>query len=302
MAAYDYKPARVYRLASMTDRVAETHEYYGKSSYRFKEMQEFIDAVCAALGGVAHHNADHHIAYIYRPGDTHILGEIGYADTRLRKVGKDKLQFYARSYGIKNPKISEHAWQHNTYSYSTMSAAVKRAVDSFRPLTASEAIKLTRKEVSETVGNVLYKTRRPLMDTIRALTGESYYGTDFNAPLFRELRYVTFASEELNRMVAKFYEQLDVLRATENVVGRGLHYVGLTDNYGQPVADMCHVPHDPSLDIGTPTRMAAEALPEWAQGRMAVLNMVKPDTYVDGVGMRLDDRIFYIAGDEVNEG
>jgi hypothetical protein len=42
--------------------------------------------------------------------------------------------------------------------------------------------------------------------------------------------------------------------------------------------------------------MPATELPEWAQGRIAVLQMMAPETYVRGVGVRLDDKVFYAIG------
>jgi hypothetical protein len=40
------------------------------------------------------------------------------------------------------------------------------------------------------------------------------------------------------------------------------------------------------------------ALADWAKGRLAVLSMVPAKTYVQGVGLKVDDRVFYIAGED----
>jgi hypothetical protein len=48
---------------------------------------------------------------------------------------------------------------------------------------------------------------------------------------------------------------------------------------------------------GTPLRMPLDAMSEWLRGSMAVLNMLEPMTYVQGVGVRLDDRIYYVLGE-----
>jgi hypothetical protein len=43
--------------------------------------------------------------------------------------------------------------------------------------------------------------------------------------------------------------------------------------------------------------MDATALPDWMRGRIAVLQMAEPGIYVDGVGLRMDDKVYYIMED-----
>jgi uncharacterized protein involved in outer membrane biogenesis len=64
------------------------------------------------------------------------------------------------------------------------------------------------------------------------------------------------------------------------------------------VADIAQL--EPNTDIPSLSaiRMAATELPEWAQGRTAVLKLVANDTHIQGVGVRVDDRVFYICTGE----
>lgn len=49
---------------------------------------------------------------------------------------------------------------------------------------------------------------------------------------------------------------------------------------------------------GAHARIGISDAPDWMRGRVSVLSMVAPNTYVQGVGLRLDDRIFYIVEED----
>jgi hypothetical protein len=279
----------------------EMHEHRARTSYRHAEMRDFVTAVCEALGGASHYNFDNNTAFIYRPGDTHVLGEIGFADLRLRKVGKEKLAYYVRTANIHNPKISTDNWKHNTVSTDKLSTAVKLAVKHLKTLDVRDAVEATCAEVR----NIITKDRnvlsRHVRDKMQDLLGFYVYSDhDLSKGIFKELRNITFASEELNRDKDKLYNDAAAVAEFDRYLERGLTYVAFSDNYGQLVADVVHLPVDAAAEPkSSPTiRMAATELPEWAQGRTAVLKLVANNTHIQGVGVRVDDRVFYICTGE----
>jgi hypothetical protein len=277
------------------------HEHRARTSYRHAEMRDFVTAVCEALGGASHYNYDNNTAYIYRPGDTHVLGEIGFADLRLRKVGKEKLAYYVRTINIHNPKISVDNWKHNTVSTDKLSTAVKLAVNHLKTLDVMGAVEATCEEVKNIITKDRNVLNRHVRDKMQDLLGFYVYSDhDLSKGIFKELRNITFASEELNRDKDKLYNDAAAVAEFDRYLERGLTYVAFSDNYGQLVADVVSVfvSTETEPKIYPPIRMAATELPEWAQERTAVLRLVANNTHIQGVGVRVDDRVFYICTGE----
>ena len=277
----------------------EMHEHRGRTTYRHAEMRDFVTAVCEALGGASHYNCDNNTAFIYRPGDTHVLGEIGFADLRLRKVGKEKLAYYVRTANTHNTKISVDNWKHNTVSADKLSTAVKLAVKHLKPLDVRGAVDATFVDVKSIITKERDALVRRIRDTLHTLRGFYVYtGADAGKGIFKELRNITFASEELNRNRDELYKHIDEVAEFDRYIERGLTYVAFSDNYGQLVADSLHLEPDAYITRAAPIRMAATELPEWAQERTAVLKLVANNTHIQGVGVRVDDRVFYICTGE----
>jgi len=288
-----------FEQCSVNDR--DMHEYRGRSTYRHAEMRDFVTAVCEALGGASHYNFDNNTAFIYRSGDTHVLGEIGFADLRLRKVGKEKLAYYVRTANIHNPKISMDNWKHNTVSTDKLYTAVKLAVNHLKTLDVKGAVEATYAEVKNIINKDRNVLSRHVRDKMQDLLGFYVYSDhDLSKGIFKELRNITFASEELNRDKDKLYKHAAAVAEFDRYLERGLTYVAFSDNYGQPVADVVSVfvSTETEPKIYPPIRMAATELPEWAQERTAVLKLVANNTHVQGVGVRVDDRVFYICTGE----
>jgi hypothetical protein len=284
-----------------TPAAKETHEHYGEASYRGDEIKAFIKATCVAMGAV-HHNTGHDSATIYRPGDTHVMGDIGYKDVRVKSRGASETmrQYFVRTSTIRNEKYRDTLWQHNIIATKSMKNAVAHAVDWLKPIHAADSIRLTSVAARTIIDKSVHEHAEKVKGLFKQLFGESTYGNKFDLPIYNELRYITFASPELNKLLTEFNENLNGWRDAKSIAQRGIHYVGLTDNYGQLVADVARceaLGH--STKISDIMRFPAMGLPEWVQGRVAVLQMMSPQTYVPGVGLRVDDKIFYVMEDEV---
>jgi|694.fasta_scaffold75524_11 hypothetical protein len=299
---YRYQPSLVSQYANDDQAVKEQHEHYELAGYRAEQIKSFIKATCKALGA-AHCNLDYGSAVIYRPGDTHVLGEIGFKDIRVKGKGASDPQYYVRARTIANGKYRDTIWQHNIIGTKSMKNAVKHAEEYFKPVPASEAIRLTATRARSVVDKAVSVHFDVVRNAYRQLFGDSGYGNKFDTPIFQELRHSTFISPQVSKLMAEFFEGLDAWREAKGIIEKGIHYVSLTDNYGQLVADTAHCGTLFGHDNGTSevTRLPATELPEWMQGRLAVLQMLKPENYVQGVGLRLDDKVFYIMGDTTDE-
>lgn len=299
--AYRYQPSLVSIYRDLVDAAQEQHEHFEQATFRAKEIKAFIEATCKALGAV-HRNLDYGSAVIYRPGDTHVLGEIGFKDIRVKGKGASAPVYYVRARTIANTKYRDTVWQHNAIATKSLKNAVKHAEDYFKPVPALEAIRLTSGKARSIVDKAVSVHFDVVRNAYRQLFGDSGYGNAFDKPIFKELRHTTFISPEVNKLVGELNVGLDAWREAKGIAEHGIHYVALTDNYGQLVADTAHC-GTLGYDHKTSevTRSAASELPEWMQGRIAVLQMIEPENYVQGVGLRLDDKIYYIMGDKVDE-
>ena len=299
--AYRYQPSLVSIYRDLVDAAQEQHEHFEQATFRAKEIKAFIEATCKALGAV-HRNLDYGSAVIYRPGDTHVLGEIGFKDIRVKGKGESAPVYYVRARTIANTKYRDTVWQHNAIATKSLKSAVKHAQDYFKPVSALEAIRLTSGRARSIVDKAVSVHFEVVRNAYRQLFGDSGYGNAFDKPIFQELRHTTFISPEVNKLVGELNVGLDAWREAKGIAEHGIHYVALTDNYGQLVADTAHcgmLGYDHKTS--EVTRFVASELPEWVQGRIAVLQMLEPENYVQGVGLRLDDKIYYIMGDKVDE-
>jgi len=235
-------------------------------------------------------------AVVYREGDIHVLGEIGYRDVRIRGTGGSKPQFYVRTAGIVNDKYKHTTWQHGIVATKSLRGAVKLAKDHLLPITPRRSLEWTADRARRLVDGSASTHHETARRLLREFSGETGYGQTFNNAFWREVRHMTFIDPTVRATMANMFAAVDSWEEAKAAKGR-THFVGLSDNYGQLVAHTAAVELMDPVKIGEVVGMDATALPDWMRGRIAVLQMTEPDTYVDGVGLRMDDKVYYIMED-----
>jgi hypothetical protein len=144
-----------------------------------------------------------------------------------------------------------------------------------------------------------------MLTTFREFTGMPTHAHNSNSPTSRfmsEVRAMAFIDPELQNLSSAYYTHVDNYNAAQAAANTSTYYVGLTDNFGQTLADVVQVADMLSYSgraIPIATRTPVGAIPEWIQGKVSVLSMLSPDQYVPGVGLRIDDRVFYVVGDPI---
>lgn len=284
---------RAWLVSELTTQEAlDDNEKYRTSNFRYVQFDQLIEAVGNALRDVKIHRRSSNMALVYREGDTHALGEIGYKDTRVH--GSGEMKFYVHARRISNDKYRDSVWQHNMVASKSISNIVKSAATYLVPYTCEEAVTATREIARGLINDHTNRVHTVAREAFKRFTGEVGYGSIMTSKFMDELRGHMFLSPELNEASAAFYAAYDVWKAAADATKSGVCYVGITENSGQQLVDMAIV------DIGHPyktvpfERALAESAPEWIKGRVAVLNMMPPLKYVDGVGLRIDDRVFYV--------
>jgi len=262
------------------------------TSYHHQQFDDFIAEVGNALRDVEFHRTGANRATVYRKGDTHALGEIGYDNTKAN--GSGEKTYFVLSRRIENEKYARHSWQRHLAASKVLKTAVKAACTYLMPFSCSEAVEATRDVARQIINDRVSKAHARARETFRDLTGEAGYASNMTSEFMQELRTHTFMSPKLNNAAAAFYATFDEWKAVESASKEGVYYVGVSDNYGQQVVDTAKVSMTFPYTTECFDRMPAENVADWVHGRVAVLSMVDPLHYVAGVGLRLDDRVFYV--------
>lgn len=300
-----YVPINISALLDK-DRV-RNHEFYESSTVRPEPFLAFRAAAAKQLGGdVRFHNIDYASALVYRPGDIYTLGEIGYKDLRVKPKAAhqaSKPTLYIRARGIQNSKYKLSAFQHRALPANTLKAALK-LVDTWfvhpdAKYTAMQAMEAARKVVSREIS----ATHDLVRAIWRKLVGDSGYGSNFDGVLWAALRGTALLDRRVNSMLAEFYEAYDVWFEAKAQADKPFAFIGLRQHDDLLLADVAPTTlNTHNFKVGDVRCVRASRLPETTQGRIAVLQMTAPETYVQGVGLRLDDKLFFVVGDEAENG
>lgn len=292
------KPKAWYVSQLTTEDASDMDERF-KNAHHYSQFDDLMAAVGNALRDVEFHRTSPNVAVVYRKGDIFALGEIGYKNTKSK--GNGELTYYVQSRRIKNDKYRDSSWQHHIVTTKVLKTAVTAASTYLVPFNCEEAVEVTRDVVRQLIANQMSKCHAKAREAYRSLTGEAGYSTNMENEFILELRGHKFVSPRLNAASEDYYAAYDEWKDAASATKGGVYYLGISDNYGQQVADMAHVSMDWPYDANYFDRVPAESVADWARGRVAVLNMVPPLKYVQGVGVRLDDRTFYVVGEKEGE-
>jgi len=290
---YNYNLVSAYK----TERALEQHKDHYDAPYKSQPLAMFMDAVATELGDVKFHMENYSTAKVYRDGDIYDLGEIGYKDVRVRGSGSSMSQYYVRTGTIINTKYRDIIWQHNIESSKNLKSAVKLAKKHLVPLRPERNLELTAGVARNLIEKSVNIRHEVVRKHTRLLTGDSGWGQNYDTPFWEEVLRTEFIDPQVRADATTLRQAIADWREAESAKAEA-YYVGLRDNFGQLVADTVQVTLDHTVRYEGMTTVDATMLPEWMQGRIAVLQLTPPAHYVDGVGVRLDDKVYYIVGEK----
>jgi hypothetical protein len=239
---------------------------------------------------------------VYREGDVYAMGRIGYHNPNLegRRSNTDDSVYTVYSRDIENTKYRTHNAAYRTRGSKRMNAAISLALKHLKTCTPVEianeskldySLKATSRvrDLSSKLQDVKYELKRNdsgLMNVVLAeLISAKDKGYSFDSPKVKEYieKYETVYTEyeaEGNRAVSSYnvrlYEKAGVVMA-DVLLFSDVSDGSLPTLQTVPVADM----------------------PEDIAGKLAVLDMLAKDEYVEGVGVNVGKGVYWVDRDVV---
>jgi len=250
----------------------------------------------------------HNMLYVYRGGDNYVMGIIGYGDFQTSGDGNDRYAVWSPN--IKNMKYG-YGLQQNMSLALKQDKAVKNAMKYIRPLTVEQTMRLSLRNCAHAAQDVVAKIRDNTGEVRRELVNNFFDTGTYSAPkanaLQRELRHLIesgyeFLDKDLGDKLHKMFDGLKELEAAREVVDNTFTFV---EAFVSPTGrQMFRVRTD--IDASTHYSIPAftdntsvydqHNLPDELAGKLSVLSMLELEGYVEGVGYRAADNVFYVRG------
>jgi len=265
---------------------------------RNEPLRAFCDEVKKKLRGCEFAPKDSRSVWVYIPEQVFALGWIGYGDYR------DNAQEAVKSYTvysrhIVNDMYSSASFQYHTRGSVHMNVALRHAS---RYLTRYSPIEITnqlRSSFKQGASAVEHEAKSDMLQQEKALFGKSFNtrmcrvatelkvllstGYEFTDPTIGEELKEYFTKEEEYNELAQ--ERNAYCVVVDTFLGNQRYQVVSVDGAGgwsPTIHDDVSVYDD-------------ESIPGDLAGKLSVLSMCEIDQYVTDVGVRANDRVFYVA-------
>jgi hypothetical protein len=230
--------------------------------------------------------------HVYLPTDHFTLGVVGWGDWSVD--GKPTNSIMVQSPRITNDKYSSERMQHYMWTSINPKRALSNALGALRPHTPIAVAKHYAPDVARRVWDSDYEGRNKVTKFRDKLVRHD--------SLEQELRGIvasgyTFINAEFSDLVTSFLHESDeyALRQQKiDMVYVRAYMLGEQQVFDTvPIANM-HKHYNFDFEESF-TRYTEDTLPEDIRGKLSMLLMVDMKEYVDGVGMRVHDEVFYVT-------
>jgi hypothetical protein len=224
------------------------------------------------------------------------LGRISWADNGVQS-GECTYGVYSRK--IQNAKYAQHRDQHHMVMTSDLEKAVKNARKHLVPYTTRELAQVFYEPLHEKVSKVLDDVKSKAHDGARGIVNNRMailqeieflkkQGVQFVTPEFREL------SENIEQLLGDYREQ--EARKVSAVFVRFKQIGDTTYADLQEVHNVREIRWDVKMNTTDAQAIScsADELPQDIAGQVAVLNILENEGYVAGVGMKIDDKTYWV--------
>jgi len=231
--------------------------------------------------------------YVYLPNDLYALGWIGYGDYRIEGEGTHKT-IAVYSHTITNEKYSSYSFQHHTLMSTNPKRALKNALAHLRPYTVKELNDHFAHPVVSKVRNVNDENREKVTKAEGAITRHPQLQAELRAMVASGYQFV---DADFSSKVTAFLNEFDEYALSTPAVH--MFFVRAYMLNDQQLFDVsflenAHNTWDYKVSNEPADRYTSDTLPEHLSGKLSVLMMCELDEYVDGVGIRMNNGVFYV--------
>ena len=250
---------------------------------------------------------DKYSKWVYREGDSFPMGYIAYKDIRENHSSTDDPKYLVYSPNIHNGKYSYGDRMHSAQA-TTMEKGAKNAVTYLRALTVPQVVEITKDTCRRKAAAQTDDLRNDVRKKGEAIVQDlfSTYKYDKTNALQAELRYMVesgheFLNKELGQQLKEIFTGFDEFKEARENHSDSFLFVEAYQSFGQNKFRCAPVDlrgyGDEAVKRELQTIRGEDDLPEDIKGKLAVLGMVDVEHYVDGVGYRAAENIFYLRGE-----
>lgn len=230
--------------------------------------------------------------YVYFPSDLYAMGWVGCNDYRIEGSGTNTLGVY--SHTITNDKYSSHNDQHHMLMSTDLKRALKNALSHLRPYTPRELNNCFAYPVVRKVRDVNDENREKVTKAEGAITRHPQLQAELRAMVASGYQFV---DADFSSKVTAFLNEFDEYALSTPAVH--MYFVRAYMLNDQQLFDVtflenAHNTWDYKVSNEPAERYTSDTLPEHLSGKLSVLMMCELDEYVDGVGIRMNDGVFYV--------
>ena len=231
--------------------------------------------------------------YVYLPNDLYAMGWVGYNDYRIEGEGTYKT-IAVYSHTISNDKYNSHSDQHYMLMSTNPKRAIKNALSHLRPYTPKELNDCFAYPVVRKVRDTNRENQEKVENAQTAVTQHNQLQAELRAVVASGYQFV---DADFGSKVAAFLNEVDeyALQTSEvNMFFVRAYLLNDQQMFDVTFLENAHNAWDYRVSTDPAERYTSDTLPEHLSGKLSVLMMCELDEYVDGVGIRMNDGVFYV--------
>jgi len=224
------------------------------------------------------------------------IGRVGYGKFAV-KGDAESFAVYSRK--IQNAKYAEHRDQHHMIMSKDVSKAVSNAKKYITPYTTKELAIAMYEPIQNKTSSVLNQAQRSMLNVIDPLVQGHTRKIVIAEMLNLMTQNVQFVTKEFKDIVINLKDKVDACSEEEKKKVNGLfvrvYTIGNDPYVDVQVADNIRTEMWGHRAItGSATTYAMSELPEDIAHSIAALNILNHGQYVDNLGMKVDDKHFWV--------
>ena len=258
----------------------------------------FKTKVSEAFRGVSFAKMGGNRLWVYYPDEPYPMGYIGYGDFRTEVSGDD--QYIVGSRTIINDKYSSYQDQHNMKMTVNVETAIRNAKRFLRNFSPQEMAKSKLRTVCSQSQDSLGDISTEYRNKMRELFDHESRNTN---KMLTELRNLVdtgheFVDAAFGSELRAMFELSDNEKALKDKPIH-MYFVRVSEKFGKQTFDVGTIDNvqksSYQVEMSNEFKRYTDDLPEEIMGKLSVLTMVENDSYVDDVGYRAAEGMFYVV-------